>query len=387
MRKICFCLAVVGALGCRTSEYTGRRQLLLVDEKTEAQLGQQAYQQALAEQGVSRNPTLVDPVRRVGQRLAAAASKPDYKWEFNVIESDTVNAWCLPGGKIAFYTGIYPVLQDEAGMAFVMGHEIAHALLRHGGERMSQNLAAQLGGTLLGSFVGIKYPEQQKLVMAAYGMGVGLGVLLPYSRKHESEADAVGLELMAKAGYDPRAGVEVWKRMAQFNPKQPPEFMSTHPSHETRIRDLEERMPQAVAIYDGAPRAAIAKLPAVAGRDALARGRTGAALAPVRMDVVGCGARLGRDPNGKQALLFEFAFQEDVYLDRIEVKGPGGRSGAVEAEIGVPARARRQFAITARGGEAQPPPGRYTVTFRGSASGRPFNADCGYDLKGPVQGN
>src|SRR5262245_18924180 len=308
-------LAILVPAGCRTNEYTGRRQLMLVDEKTEAQLGQQAYQQALAEQGVSHNPALVDPVRRVGQRLASVADKPDYRWEFNVIESETVNAWCLPGGKIAFYTGIYPVLQDEAGMAFVMGHEIAHALLRHGAERMSQNLAASLGGTLLGAFVGIKYPEQQKLVLAAYGAGVGLGILLPYSRKHESEADAVGLELMAKAGFDPRASVEVWKRMSQSNPNQPPEFLSTHPSHETRIRDLEERMAPAVALYQSAPRAAMAKLPGV-GSGAPAGGRKApgaAAVPPASVDVVSCGARLGQDPQGRPALLFEFAFEKDVF--------------------------------------------------------------------------
>jgi Zn-dependent protease with chaperone function len=370
-------LAVAAGAGCRASEYTGRRQLLLVDERTEAQLGQQAYQQALAEQGASTNVALVEPVRRVGRRLADVARKPDYAWEFNVIESDTVNAWCLPGGKIAFYTGIFPVLQDEAGMAFVMGHEIAHALLRHGAERMSQNLAAQLGGTLLGTFVGIKYPEQQKLVMAAYGMGVGVGVLLPYSRKHESEADAVGLELMAKAGYDPRSSVEVWKRMAQVNPRQPPEFLSTHPSHETRIRDLEERLPQALALYEAAPRAAVARLPA-AGPEALARGPGRKAPGPAAVDVVACGARAGKDPQGRSALLFEFAFEEDVFLDRIEVQGPGGRVGRVEAGVGIPARARRQFAIS--GAEGRPPPfGRYTVSFHGRSSGRPFTARCGYD--------
>jgi Zn-dependent protease with chaperone function len=376
VRSIRPVLLLVVAFGCSTSEYTGRRQLLLVDEKTEAQLGRQAYQQALTEQPISRDPAEVEPLRRVGRRVAEAAQKPEYQWEFNVIDDDrTVNAWCLPGGKIAFYTGIFPVLEDEAGMAFVMAHEVSHALLRHGAERMSQNMVAGGAGALLNVYLGVAQPEYQDIVMAAFGVGVGVGILLPYSRKHESEADAVGLELMAKAGYDPRQAVEVWKRMSRVGGAQPPEFLSTHPSHETRIQDLEERMPEALALFQKAPHAPIARLPGPNGRSrdaatpgALAAGVAARAGAPRRETL----------EDGQRAVHLPVVFEEDVYVREGEVRSPSGNVTRFEARSGISAGETRYLLLRRR---TEFEPGRYTATFRGTSTGRPFTASIAYDLR------
>jgi len=165
---------------------------------------------------------------------------------------ETVNAWCLPGGKIAFYTGIFPILQDEAGMAVVMGHEVMHAILQHGNERMSQNLATQV--VLAGAAVGLSESKYKNEIIGALGAGASVGVLLPYSRKHESEADKQGLFLAAKAGYDPEAAIGVWERMAAMSEgKRPPEFLSTHPDPMNRIEAMRKWMPEAKRIYEQAP--------------------------------------------------------------------------------------------------------------------------------------
>ncbi|RME73589.1 MAG: M48 family peptidase, partial [Planctomycetota bacterium] len=174
----------------------------------------------------------------------------NYDWEFRVIDApDTVNAFCLPGGKVAFYTGILPICQNEAGVAVVMGHEVAHALARHGAERISQSLVLNLGIAAI-SAAASKDPETREEIAAALGVGTALTIALPFSRKQESEADYIGLMLMAKAGYDPREAPKFWKRMeAASNGEQPPEFLSTHPSHERRIEDLEDAMPEAMEYY------------------------------------------------------------------------------------------------------------------------------------------
>ena len=222
-----FALFLLLMTGCVVNPYTNRRKILITSEAQENQLGVQAYQEVLAKERISTDPREVDPVRRVGRRLEAVANKPDFGWEFNVIVNDkTRNAWCLPGGKIVFYTGIFPALHDEAGMASVMGHEIAHALLRHGGERMSSGMLVGAAGSLLGAALGNQSEKTKKRVMAAIGIGLNYGVLLPFSRSQESEADGLGLILMARAGYDPRQSVEVWRRMSEMGGDQPPEFMS-----------------------------------------------------------------------------------------------------------------------------------------------------------------
>jgi predicted Zn-dependent protease len=191
-------------------------------------------------------------VSEVGRRIAAAADKPDYKWEFVVIEDKSVNAFALPGGKVAFNTGIMPVCQDEAGIAAVMGHEVAHALARHGSERMSQQQALSIGGVALMAAISGTSPMVKEGVSQAYGLGAQVGVLLPYSRKHELEADKIGMILMAKAGYDPRQAVSFWERMlATKEGSAPPQFLSTHPSDQKRVEELKGFLPEAMKYYKG----------------------------------------------------------------------------------------------------------------------------------------
>lgn len=247
--------------GCVSAPYTGRRQLMLVGEGQETAIGQQAYREILRESVPSNDSEALAIVRRVGERIASAANKPDYQWEFRVINApDTVNAFCVPGGKVAVYTGIFPIARDEAGLAVILGHEIAHALLRHSGERMSQSEVVGAGMALAGA------SGVNPGILQALGLGAQYGLILPYSRTQESEADHVGLILMAKAGYDPRVALDVWQRMARNEKGAPPEFLSTHPADETRIQQLRAAIPEALAYYQ--PRNdPIALLPSPASLD------------------------------------------------------------------------------------------------------------------------
>lgn len=243
--------AAAAMLACKTVPYTGRKNLVLISSDQEAQLGLDAYKEALAKAELSKDAEKTALVKRVGGKLAAAADRPDFEWEFNLIQDDkTVNAWCLPGGKVAVYTGLLPVAKDEAGLAVVMGHEIAHALARHGAERMSQGLMAQAGGVLvdLAAAMANKPAQTRQLYQQAYGAGVQVGALLPFSRAQESEADRIGLILMAKAGYDPEAAVGFWGRMAKAGGgggEGLEKYLSTHPSHGDRIKEIQERLPEA----------------------------------------------------------------------------------------------------------------------------------------------
>ena len=198
-------------------------------------------------------------VKTVGNKIAKAVESylkkhgqgkrvKDFDWDFNLVNDNTVNAWCMPGGKVVFYTGILPITKDENGLAVVMGHEIAHAIARHGNERMSQGLALQGGGIALGVALSDKPELTQTIFQQAYGLGGQLG-MLKYSRMHESESDKMGLVFMAMAGYDPREAPEFWKRMKAQGGAKPPEFLSTHPHDDTRIKDLNEFMPQAMKHY------------------------------------------------------------------------------------------------------------------------------------------
>jgi len=268
-------LAMTLLTGCETNPYTGRSQLLMVSADQMNQMGATQYGEVLKDPKVviSKNPQEIEPVNRVAKRIIEAAKRSKYaeaakafEWEVTVIKDDaTKNAWAMPGGKIAVYTGIFPMAKDEAGLAAIMGHEVIHALAQHGGERMSHGVIAQAGLTV--SNIGLAIlgvdPALNQLAMAALGAGTQGLVLLPFSRKHESEADYVGLLLAADAGYDPREAIHIWERMAAASEGAPPEFMSTHPSHETRISDLKRWMPEAMAIYEGAPKAASAPLPQV----------------------------------------------------------------------------------------------------------------------------
>ena len=261
-------LVLLSVTGCTTNPYTNRSQFLLIPESQEVQMGNRAYAQALNNPKVviSKNQAEVEPVQRVAERIIAAAKQSKYakraesfQWEVTVIKADgTKNAWALPGGKIAFYTGIFPEARDENGLAAIMGHEVVHALARHGAERVSQHTAADLGMRIAGAAFNMK-PLTQTLAMQA----LGIGVLLPFSRGHESEADYIGLLLAADAGYDPREAVLVWKRMAESSKSAPPEFLSTHPAHETRIENLQKWMPEAMKRYERAEKAPVSILPSI----------------------------------------------------------------------------------------------------------------------------
>lgn len=214
-------------------------------------MGAQAFRQVVAQSRVDRDPRVNAAVDEVGRRLAAVANRPDFQWRFVVLDDDRqVNAFCLPGGKVGVYTGILPVARDQTGLAVVMGHEIAHALARHGAERMSHAQLAQLGGQALA--IGLGGSAEAGMVLAAYGLGAQYGVLLPYGRTQESEADRIGLLLMAQAGYDPRAAIEFWERMQRSDRSRQPEFLSTHPSGGTRIQQLRAWMPDATRLYEAA---------------------------------------------------------------------------------------------------------------------------------------
>jgi predicted Zn-dependent protease len=254
-------VAVTLLAGCATVPITGRRQLSLVPESDLIAMAARDYDQFVSESTESSDPDARLMVTEVGSRIASAATEfmrenrmeyelRNYHWEFKLIEDDAVNAWCMPGGKVVVYTGLLPVAENATGLAVVVGHEVAHALANHGGERMSQLLLAELGGMALSKAVEEKPEQTQQLAMLAYGIGSQVGVLLPYGRQQESEADYIGLILMARAGYDPREAVPFWERMAAQGEGEPPEFLSTHPNHGTRIEDLRKRLPEAIAIYE-----------------------------------------------------------------------------------------------------------------------------------------
>ena len=240
-------------LGCQQVPLTNRKQLLLSSEASENEMGLAAYQEVLKAEPLTQNQKAVEIVRRVGQRIAAVANRPDFEWEFNVIESETQNAFCLPGGKVAVYTGILPVCENEAGLAVVMAHEVAHAIARHGGERMTYQTAQNLGKSAVGYVMQKQEEQKQKIVLTAYGAAAQYGVILPYSRKHEMEADQIGVMLMAKAGYDPSEAPVFWERFAGIKTGAAPmEFMSTHPSDAHRAAALRELLPEAMSHYEKA---------------------------------------------------------------------------------------------------------------------------------------
>jgi predicted Zn-dependent protease len=252
-------LVLVACAACTRVPYTNRSQLVLVSANEEAQLGAQAFAEVTRTSAVIRGGKDADLVRDVGRRLAAVAGRPDFDWEFILLRGDEVNAFALPGGKTAVYMGLLPVARDTAGLAVVMGHEIAHAIARHGAERMSQAQVLSIGGQVLGAAVGGE--GVGRAAMAAYGLGAQVGVLMPFGRSQEAEADDIGLILMAKAGYDPRAAVSFWERMeASSDGKAPPEWLSTHPSHGTRRAGIRTSMDKALELYRVASPAPVVRL-------------------------------------------------------------------------------------------------------------------------------
>ena len=239
---------------CTKAPITGRNQLILVSQEQELQMGAHAYDQVVKGSKVSKNPEYNAAVQRVAERIAAVAGRPDFEWEYTVIDDDkTINAFALPGGKIGVYTGILKVAETDAGLATVMSHEVGHATARHGGERITAGLLSQIGAVGLSAALG-GYGVDPNItygIMQAYGVGVQVGGILPFSRAQESEADRIGLIYMARAGYDPRESVLFWERMAEAtkNSQRPPEFLSTHPDSGNRIANLKRHMPEALRIY------------------------------------------------------------------------------------------------------------------------------------------
>lgn len=248
-------------VACATVPVTGRKQLSLISSSEINSMAAGQYSDVVKKGPLSTNQEQVAMIKRVGQRIQKAVEQymemkgasdqlAGFAWEFNLIQDDkTVNAWCMPGGKVAFYTAILPICKDETGVAVVMGHEVAHAIANHGRERMSQGLIQQFGLSTLGSAIGQNPSATKELLYQAIGMGSNLG-MLSFSRQHESEADHIGLIFMAMAGYDPQQAPKFWERMTtSSNGQKPPEFMSTHPSDETRIRQLTAWMPEAMQYY------------------------------------------------------------------------------------------------------------------------------------------
>lgn len=251
MKRVLVPLLLLAAAACETVPVTGRSQLVLIPEGTEVAMGLDSYQQVLHSSKVSADPRLNEQVTRVGRRIATATGRNDYQWEFKVIEDQQVNAFCMPGGKVAVYTGILPITRDDAGLAAVLGHEVSHAIARHGGERLSQSLVVQGGLAATQAALAQRDPVVVQSVTALLGAGASVGLLLPWSRAQESEADHLGLIYMAQAGYDPHAARDLWVRMSEASRSsaKPPEFLSTHPSDATRIAQIEGWLPEALKQY------------------------------------------------------------------------------------------------------------------------------------------
>jgi predicted Zn-dependent protease len=261
IKKLLFaCILIVHA--CSTVPLIGRKQVSLMPESSMVEMSLTSYNQFLKENKLSSSKEQTDIVKRVGAKMSVAVEKylkengfsdriSDFKWEFNLVESKELNAWCMPGGKVVFYTGIMPLTKNDAGVAVVMGHEIGHAVARHGNERMSQQMLVQFGGIALSEALKTKPEETQAIFLSAYGLGAQYGVMLPYSRQQEYEGDKLGLIFMSIAGYDPKEAIGFWERMAANSGGKQPEFLSTHPLEQNRIEAIKQFLPDAMKYYRG----------------------------------------------------------------------------------------------------------------------------------------
>ena len=250
LRRLLLGGAALAAIGCTRAPVTNRYQVNVIPDPLMNNLGSSAYRDMLASERVKRDSADAQTLRKVGRSISRVARKPNYRWRYALIDDpDTINAWCLPGGKIAFYTGILPVLRNEAGMGFVMGHEVGHAMAHHSAERLTQQATVLGGLTALYLYLDktSDMPKRSRdLLLAALGLGLEVGVMLPFSRKHEKEADIIGMMYMARAGYPPEEGIRVWTRMRKEAGKLAlPTFLSTHPSHHQRKKNLREWLPSA----------------------------------------------------------------------------------------------------------------------------------------------
>jgi len=367
---------------CATAPITQRSQLILVSTAYEARLGAQAFETVSKKGKRSPDPALTAVVERVGRRIAAA-SGIQAEWEFAVFEEDkTVNAFALPGGKVGIYTGLFPVAETEAGLAAVLAHEVGHVIARHGAERLSQGLLLQLGAAAIQIGMGGNDPVVTRGVLQAYGLGATVGVLLPWGRTQESEADRIGLVLMAEAGYDPEAALGLWERMEKRDGRQRvPEFLSTHPGPGRRAENIRAWLPEALAHYRPTPEQVAEggqPLPAIGTRRATATQPPPPPPTPA--------IREARWERGATAgLRFVFALDRPVALQEAEIRGPGGIIYQVFLEARL--EANQQEAITlppeAVPGGA-PPAGTYTLTLTGrfpDPAGKPFTAERSYAVR------
>ena len=260
LNKFWFVLLLIASGSCSTVPLTGRRQLSLVPESEVISLSLTEYDKVIKSNKLSSDKNKIALVKHVGERISKAVEAymagaglsqnlDGYKWEFNLVEDQTVNAWCMSGGKVVVYTGLLPLTLTESGLATVLGHEISHAVARHGSERMSDQMLIQFGSTALSTALEQKPAATKNIIMTAFGIGSQVGVLLPFSRENEYEADYMGLIFMAMAGYDPNEAIPFWERMSKQGGQKPPEFLSTHPVDANRISRLKEKMPDALAYY------------------------------------------------------------------------------------------------------------------------------------------
>jgi predicted Zn-dependent protease len=256
--QLCIIFSLALLASCATVPHTGRKQFNMVSDADLNSLGIQAFNSVMQKEPASKDTQLTETVRAVSQRITQAAEaldKPKFNWDVGLVERDVANAVCLPGGKIIVFTGIIPYAQNEAGLAAIVGHEVAHAVARHGGERLSQKLALQsalgLSGEILRGTDG-KLDQRTRLILGALGLGAEVGIVLPYSRIHEFEADRIGQLYMARAGYDPQEYVKLWERMAKIKKPPIPVWLSTHPTDDERIAKLRENLPAAMREYENA---------------------------------------------------------------------------------------------------------------------------------------
>ncbi len=365
--------------GCQTNPYTGRDQLILVPRPLELKLGSYAFEKALEERETTWDPDYYEPVRRVADRMISVLeagtdgiAPPQYEWELRVIDdSKTVNAFCTPGGKIGVFTGIFPFAVDENGLAAVMGHEIMHAVLRHGAERISREILVLLGVSSLAEVLGGDDSEKKNQVLSLLGLGAALGIVLPYSRLNETEADEFGLYLAARAGYDPRAAITFWEGAERLLKARAPEFLSTHPSHETRIENMKQWMPKALEHYEKARKADAKALP-TAGTPM----RTPPPAKTVSVGVMNRGYEREQCENGKPALAFSFVIQKAAYVREAVLRGPAGARFRYERMIEAGALKRVQIEQ-----DESVAPGTYRLTIRGHVDANPFEETTEYRVE------
>ena len=369
------------AAACATAPLTQRSQLILVSPDYESRLGAQAFETVSKKGKRSRDPAQIAVVERIGNRIAAA-SGIQANWEFAVFEDDkTVNAFALPGGKVGVYTGIFRVAETEAGLAAVLAHEVGHVMARHGAERLSQGLLAQFGAAAIQIGMGGNDPVVTRGVLQAYGLGATVGVLLPWGRTQESEADRIGLVLMAKAGYDPYAALSLWERMQKTEGRQrAPEFLSTHPGPGRRIESIRAWLPEALPYYRPTPEQV-----AEGGQFLPAAGtmrRAVAAPAPPSTPAI----REGRwEREATAGLRFVFALDRPVAIQGAEIRGPEGIIYQVFLEARLEANQREAITLPPEampGGV--PPAGTYTLTIKGrfpDPAGQPFTAERAYAVR------